>query len=59
MVECPEDGKLGEVFRHELVTYFAVMKKSDFKKIKLKFFCEKHPISKKPVNLDFDLQKFT
>lgn len=46
LVECPENGKLGEIFRHELVTYFALIKKSEFAQIKLIFESERHPVSK-------------
>jgi hypothetical protein len=33
LYEFPKNGSLGEVFRHELVTYFAIIKKSEFEKI--------------------------
>jgi len=43
-VEYPTNGKLGEVFRHELITYNVIMKKADFLKTQIKFDCELDPV---------------
>lgn len=46
------------MFRHELISYFAIIKKEHLEKLNLKFNCEEDPMTKKPVNIDFSVSQF-
>lgn len=55
--DSPSNGEIGDSIRHKLVTYYAIMKKSDFENAKIGFACF-NPASGESISLSYDSSSF-